>query len=166
MKKLFFILGAVLMLASCNDGEMGNDKEKKEVFIQKQLGTEEILLGENFKLYEDITIKKISLLKKDGKYQLKFNFENNGGIKKISQYNLKIHATPLDNGNNARKYFNWNTSCKNLIEEGNEYYLIKNINPELKKYKLNIALYKTEEMPNGEKKWPNFGNQIYLNLNI
>lgn len=162
----FLMVGILaLSLVACGEKTEGtkNNSEVAKTEVQMEKRT---LLGENLDLYDGIVITKAYFVEKGDSKRLEFEL-NNGN--KIKEYKLKIHAIPINENEKAKlqsEFENWSIVGNKIIENDGKYYLIREINPEFKGYKLNIALYKAEKLEDGKVKYPNFGNQIYLDLNI
>lgn len=151
---IIFSLG----LVSCKD------KEKTKT-VTEMAGSKNITIGENLDLYNGMSIAKISLIEeKDGpNIIVEFKAKN---LKELEEYNLKIHAFPLLGSGEKRKTENWDISLKKITEKDGKYYVIKKIDTKVKEYELNIALFKIEKTEDGMVKYPNFGNQLFLNLKL
>lgn len=139
-------------------------KEKTQI-VGETTKIKTIIIGENLELYNGISIKKISLLKENEKTKIEVQF-NAKNIEELKEYNLKIHASSLKNSETKENREYWDISLKNIIEKNGEYYVSRDIDMKAKEYKLNIALYKIEKTEDGVVKYPNFGNQLYLDLKL
>lgn len=166
-KTVKFLMAGILALSlvACGEKteEAKNNSEVAKTEVQMEKRT---LLGENLDLYDGIVITKAYFVEKGDIKRLEFevNEEN-----KVKAYSLKVHAIP--NNENERKelklgFENWDISGSQVVNVDGKYYLIKDISPKFKDYKLNITLYESKKLENGEVKWSDLGNQIYLDLNI
>lgn len=166
-KTVKFLMAGILALSlvACGEKTEGtkNSSEVAKTEVQMEKRT---LLGENLDLYDGIVITKAYFVEKGDSKRLEFEL-NNGD--KIKEYSLKVHGEPVNTEEKEQLklgYRNWDIAGDKVIENNGKYYLVREIDPKFKNYKLNLALYKTEKSEDGKINWPNYGNQIYLDLNI
>lgn len=144
---------------------------EKEKYWQKRnkikgVGYEKSLLIAKEEIFTNITIKDILYIPENAnKGILEIRFDSNVSKEELSKYRLKVHALPknkdekklLKNG-----YQNWDMAI-NLKEDKDYFYIYREVEPKLKEYVLNIALYQVERDKNNKiVRYPNFGKQLYI----
>lgn len=121
-------------------------------------------LIENVVLIPEIKIEKIFYVKEKNMIEIKFSEDTSLEI--LKNYKIKIHARPTNEKDKSKLkngYQNWDISANQLVEYyGRNYYLSKKVDPILKNYNLNIALYKVIKDENGKVSYPNYGKQLNI----
>lgn len=147
-----------------------DNREKEKYWHERNkingIGYERKLLLEERKMFSDIKIKNILYIPENiNKGILEVRFPKETNIEEIKKYRLKVHALPknkeekklLKNG-----YQNWDMAIE-LKKDRDYYYIYREIDPKLRKYILNIALYQIErDKDNKIIGYPNFGEQLYI----
>ncbi|WP_281699522.1 hypothetical protein [Cetobacterium somerae] len=155
------ILGILsLGLISCE-----SKTEEKSKVVSEVIENKSIVIGENLELYNGISIVKISLIEEKDKAKIEVELKTKD-IEALKKYNLKIHARPLENFEIKEKIQNWDISLKNIIEKNGKYFVSRDIEIKNKEYELKVALFKIEKTEDGLIKYPNFGNQLFLELKL
>ncbi|MGL5125063.1 MAG: hypothetical protein ACRC6U_03665 [Fusobacteriaceae bacterium] len=131
------------------------------ILIEKQIAENQILIPE-------IKIEKIFYVKEKNVIEIKFSKDTSLDL--LKDYNLKIHARPTNENDKTKLkngYQNWDIPGNQVVKyQGQNYFLTKKVDPLIKNYILNIALYKVIKNENGKVNYPNYGEQLYLPFNL
>lgn len=128
--------------------------QKLEYYVLDRTGKnlkEAIYLGSEMKLFDDISVKRIYLIKNnENSHELIIEFNDSLNIKKIMEHKFYVHLYPEDKDGNIKEerkeagYENYDFKPYLLSESKNHFFLSRKIESKIKNIKtLNLGLFKS-----------------------